>query len=436
MINKRICFYFELICLVLLLNNYASAEQFNDPGVRDIVLAMADSNQDYELSKRELESITELDQIELRSNEPASGFGSLLHSTYSAIQTLDDLRFLPNLEKLCIADRIKSLEGIQYAKNLRELQLGLAGTYLFNVSNHDYYYLATLPKLESLALQTQNGLSYTFLSRMKQLKKLYIYETGGYGTGLESINDLTELEELHIIGASASSFANIDFSNFPHLKCLAIETNDIEDKLQELIQSGAAQKIERLALYGPITDETLSLIAQMENLEMLDLDSARIGYGQVPTVNFSQLETCRNLRTLVLSSFNTSDYDQLSKLQQVQDLRIFGSFKHYDLRFCKKMVNLESLIIHSIDGGFYLSSLNGLSNLRSLELRSDEIELFGIDNLNSLETFRYNNQARIEYEELKLDVPIHYEKYSTTLMGYYYSTKKCGEYGQFYIFDR
>ena len=271
---------------------------------------------------------------------------------------------------------IRDLTGLEFAANLRELNLGeenVVGTRVNSNAVSDLSPLAGLTKLIALNL---NDNSISDLSPLAGLTQL----TTSLDLEYNLISDLSPLAGL---------------VNLTHLQ---LGSNLISD-LSPLV---GLTKLRRLWLYrnsisdlsplaGLITLRTLHLqvnsvsdlspLVRLTQLTELDL------YCN-PVSDISPLAGLTNLRGLILSDNSVSDISPLAGLTNLTSWLYLSGNSISDLSPLAGLANLENLDLRSnliAD----LSPLTGLTNLKNLDLRSNLIAdlspLVGLINLTSLD---------------------------------------------------
>lgn len=175
------------------------------------------------------------------------------------------------------------------------------------------------------------------LNDQKQIKKLDL-SSEGYILTLEPIKTISNLENINM---SNNSFKKLDeFAFFPHLKVLALKSNQI-DSLDKL----------------PVLNE----------LEDLDLAENQISSG------LSKLKNVPNIKALNLDGANMNDLNQFPELKKLEGLDLARNAVT-DFAILNKFKNLSRLNINSTFRG-KLDSFPTLPSLRNLDISMNEISI-------------------------------------------------------------
>ena len=132
--------------------------------------------------------------------------------------------------------------------------------------------------------------------------------------------DLKEIEELSQLERLDLDHVRVEFdptlaTKLKRLSSIRITNVDSgQDVLSYLLRHPS---VERVDIDFPVTDEDLSKLASLENLEGLVLRSA----GQVTESGFGELRHAKRLRTLVLTGFEMNEACS-RKLQECEDLSV------------------------------------------------------------------------------------------------------------------
>lgn len=187
--------------------------------------------------------------------------------------TISQLKSLTYLQ----AGYVTSLEGLEYATNLKELVL-----YEGKVS--DISPLANLTSLKELDLSSNLISDLSPLMNLKNLTHLYLGENNI--TNILPLANLTNLEELYLSHNHISNL--VALSELNHLRYLYLGENDIS---------------------------TISFLANLTNLEVLALGGNHIS-------NTSYLSRLTNLVYLSLYRNNISDVSALATLTNLEELYV------------------------------------------------------------------------------------------------------------------
>ncbi|MCM1060271.1 MAG: leucine-rich repeat domain-containing protein [Eubacterium sp.] len=161
------------------------------------------------------------------------------------------------------------------------------------------------------------------------------------------LSDLTNLEELTIIGGKISDISALE--NLNNLKCLDLNRNQIRD---------------------------ISVISKLMKLEELDLSNNKIN-------DISALKSLTNLKVLDLSNNQISDINNLNDLTILKFLNLRGN-QIYDINALKELTECEVLHLgaNQIDN---IDALKNLTKLNALSINSNKItEIAVLNDMTSL----------------------------------------------------
>lgn len=284
-----------------------------------------------------------------------------------------DLSKLPNLTMIIcnntdISTLLRSNVPVDQIESLHAYYIDLEGIEQFTalkrlyLENNDCAQLELVAKCESLeelyCIDLKNDKSYAVLSKMPDLKTLYIEGSSDDVKDLSVLSDLTSLESLTIVD---TDILNVDFlKSLQNLKVLRLSENGLAKDLRA--------------------------IGDLTNLEYLELDINASNGGQ------PQYDTIKNLKNLKKLSLNTVyELDFLYDLEQLEELEIDLTFYNNLMEPIKQMKNLEKLSLISCHSQYKdgFSCLMELPNLKYLRIEDMEFEdpvdeLFALGNLEEL----------------------------------------------------
>ena len=230
---------------------------------------------------------------------------------------------IENLQTLSVYGDVKSLEGLQYAVNLKELSLSGNNTNS-SISLQPIYNLSNLKKLT-----LYNGIfgeeNLDFLKGLTSLTEL----------GISNMNkeiDLTELAKYpNIISFSISGSEKIknleSLTKLPNLKKLYIskyDTNGIDvECLKDLRQ------VEELTISGNIKNQKV-----LWNITQLKKLTFSTNYNPDNTIDFDGIQNLKDLEYLEFSGniCNISNLEQIDKLESLKTLKInYNSYSYNNL---------------------------------------------------------------------------------------------------------
>ena len=211
---------------------------------------------------------------------------------------------------------IRSLEGLQYATNLKQLVLSFS----YNNSNVSLEPIYNLSNLEKLVLY--NGIleetNFEFLKGLTNLKELEIYN-------LNKDVDLTSL------------------GNYTDITSLTIKSNKQLNNIEALAKITALNKL-GISQYSN-NELDLKILNKLENLEDLDISGnlknqealwnmtklKKLQFSVNSNVDFDGIQKLKNLEYFKFSGdiYNTSNLEQIDKLDKLEKLIINCSSYYY-----------------------------------------------------------------------------------------------------------
>lgn len=284
-----------------------------------------------------------------------------------------NLSKMPNLSMIIcnntnISTLLKAGVPVDQIEVLHAYYVDLAGIEEFTalkrlyLENNKFEQMEEVVNCESLeelyCIDLKDDKSFEILSKMPNLKLLYI---DGLSDALKDLSVLAQLTSLESLTIVDTEIMKVDF-------------------LKELENL----KVLRLADNGKLED--LSVLGELTNLEYLELDVNAANGGQP---DYQSVGKLKNLRKLLLNTVYELDF--LYELEQLEELEIDLTFYNNLLEPIRQMKNLESLSLLSChsqykDGFACLRELPQLKYLRIEDMEFDEPVdgLFALENLEEL----------------------------------------------------
>ena len=288
--------------------------------------------------------------------------------------TVNEMAILTELE--APNTNIRDLTGLEFATNLRELNLGqenVSGTEVNSNAVSDLSPLARLTKLITLNLSDNSISDLSPLTGLTQLTTSLDLNDNLISdlSPLAGLVNLTHLELGNNLISDLSPLADLT-----KLSRLWLYRNSISDL------SPLADLITLRTLHLQVNSVSdLSHLARLTRLTELDL------YCN-PVSDISPLAGLTNLRGLILNDNSISDISPLAGLTNLTSWLYLSGNSISNLSPLAGLINLENLDLRSnliAD----LSPLAGLTNLKNLDLRSNLIAdlspLVGLTSLTSLD---------------------------------------------------
>ena len=213
---------------------------------------------------------------------------------------------------------IKSLEGLQYATNLKQLSLSFSYDNT-NISLEPIYNLCNLEKLSLF-----NGIleenNFDFLKGLTSLKELEIYNLNKE-IDLTTLGDYTNLTSLSIAANKKlkNAQALIELSNLKKLKISQYGNGDFDISILNKLK-----QLEDLDISGNIKNQALLW-------NMIQLKRLRISTNSIIN-DFGGIQNFQNLEYLNFSGdiCNITNFEQISKLENLNELIINYSSYSYN----------------------------------------------------------------------------------------------------------
>lgn len=322
----------------------------------------------------ELSALKNLKKLQIVGGDKISDFGVLysldgLEELAIDSESLKDISFvrdMPVLQSLSIEDSIVlDISALRDLDSIKNLEL------TDNYEIQDYSALSNLTSLESLNLELCGSSQMPDATGWKNLKNLTI-------SGAESIGflkSLPNLQSLHLAGCNCSEYEALTFLQ----------------KLESLKLSG---------IYGDV--ESLDVLAELENLKVLDISSMSL-YGNAEAIfGIPHLEELNiNDCSFGLDFENMPENDSL-KVLYMDRIKLWDNisvaydgiitYLDYDevhladcISFVEKFPNLEELYVQS-NKLTEVAFTESIPNLRKLDITDNYItDLRPLEKLNHLE---------------------------------------------------
>lgn len=302
-------------------------------------------------------------------------------SRQNGVKSLEGLEYAVNMTQLDLAgNEIVDLTPIKNCKKLEKLDLSSQFSSLEYRELSDISPLANLTNLKVLRLKSNDIQDVSVLKNLTNLEELDLFgnrkikSIEGFEklTNLKklflnrtrSIKDITPLKEcknLQQLSIQGNKVDNIDaLKDHKNLEKLDISSNNIKDitaisssvNLTELLASG--NKIENILA-----------IKDLVNLKTLHISENKIS-------DISSLEKLTNLTDLDLSNNPISSVDALKNLTKLTELKLVRANNVKDFSAISYLKNLEDLDIIS-SGVKDISFLNGLDKIDEMSLQYNDI---------------------------------------------------------------
>lgn len=302
-------------------------------------------------------------------------------SRQNGVKSLEGLEYAVNMTQLDLAgNEIVDLTPIKNCKKLEKLDLSSQYSTSQYKELSDISPLANLTNLKVLKLKTNDIQDVSVLKNLINLEELDLFGNRKIKSieGFEkltklkilllnrtrSIKDITALKEcknLQQLSIQGNKVDNIDaLKDHKNLEKLDISSNNIKDitaisssvNLTELLASG--NKIENILA-----------IKDLVNLKALHISENKIS-------DISSLEKLTNLTDLDLSNNPISSIDVLKNLTKLTELKLVRANNVKDFSAISYLKNLEDLDIIS-SGVKDISFLNGLDKIDEMSLQYNDI---------------------------------------------------------------
>ena len=225
------------------------------------------------------------------------------------------------------SEKIKNLEGLQYAVNLGVLSIynnlvsdlsvlsDVTNLFFIDISRNQISNITALSNLTNLTwldLRNNDVIDISSLSGMKNMTKLYL--------GFNEISNITALSSLN------------------NLTVLNLESNQISN---------------------------IAALSSLSNLTVLNLESNQIS-------NIAALSNLTNLKHLIIDRNQISDISALSSMTGLTGLGL-GNNQISDISALSSLTNLDHLDLFYNQKINDITSLSGLTKLKYLDLKENKI---------------------------------------------------------------
>ena len=310
---------------------------------------------------------------------------------------------LLNLKRLVAPNRgIKSLAGLEHARNLEELNVG--GEYIegqgYVNSNKisNFSPIARLTNLRRLNLSHCSVSDISFLAKLPQL--IYLDLSNNPISNVSALTGLTQLRSLRLDNTSVSDISASDIS--PLAELTRLTSLDLsENNISDISALAALTQLTWLDLIdNNITD--VSALAALKQLTFL-----RLSWNNITDV--SALAALKQLTSLDLSWNNITDVSALAALTQLTSLDLSEN----NISDISSLASLTQLMVLSIDRNNItdVSALAALTQLTRLALIDNNIsDIFPLIKLNLRgtqwdSTGLYINGNPLSYISLHTHIP-------------------------------
>ena len=353
------------------------------------------------------------------------GRGEVLDSV--TITDIESLTILNAQER-----NISSIEGLEYAVNLRELNLG--SNKLVNISS-----LCSLTKLTKLYLHDNQISDISSLSNLINLTELYIGYSGKNGNNVENISSLSNLINLKKLNIEKNKISDISsLSNLTNLTYLNIDSNKISDisilknltnltdlnisnnKISDISVLENLNKLNVLFMQNnKMLDYQISDVSVLKNLT--SLTHLNISYNKIIDISplsnltnltrlnaesnlYSDLKPVENLTNLTWLEFHTTKVTNMDSIKNLTKLKaLYTSSYISDISILENLTNLTILNMCNNKNISDISVLENLTKLNKLYLNNNNIsDISVLGNLTNLNELEVNNNLISDISVLEL----------------------------------
>ena len=322
--------------------------------------------------------------------------------TDTAVDSLEDLVFFPNLESLTLGEyssvdspNITTMDGIENCTKLTSLRifygpdkdysaisklLNFMAFYRYGGSdfNNIIEGLKLCSKLNSVTVTNQKEISD--MSKISQLSNSVTEINLGNNSisKIEGLTNLTNLKILNLGGNQISKIENLD--NLVNLKELYLANNKIKD----ITPLSVNTSLTILNLNGNTQIDGNRNNYTEEGIEALNKIGEILDRGGTINLDIDKLGLFTNYKTLDLSGQSLTTLEQLEGLTQLISLNL-GNNKltltdEKSQEILKSMTNLESLTLET-NQITSITAISSLKNLKYLNLKGNTVNLTEIENI-------------------------------------------------------
>ena len=347
---------------------------------------------------------------------------------YNGSTTIIDCSYLENLTNLeeiyFYASKLENIETLQSLKQLKKLNISLMSYINGSDTNDDDFVdcknFKGLENLEDLSISSSDIQNISELSNLKNLKALNIVGSYYQRIDCEELINITSLEKLQLqYGAYLDNID--DIAKLTNLKDLMITNLDYVD----MSWLGKLTNLEKLNITGDLGDvskylQNLKKLKELDispnnweskqNIYFKGMDSLEIltvtcgGYNS-SKIDFSEIDSLKNLKELYLSSYNPSNAENVSTIKNLPNLEkitLYTYYSNYSDTSNYECVNVsdfanKNLKELTISGNIEdISSLSELKNLEKLDINNYALSYIGTEKyLNDAEKIQVKNKFTI-----------------------------------------
>ena len=277
-----------------------------------------------------------------------------------------------------LISNIRNLSGIEFATNLKELELG---------RNQ----ISDVTPLRNLTSLTHLSLGINRISNISALKSLtnltHLSLIYNRISDISVLNNLTELRELDLDNNQILDLTPL--KELKHLTHLSLKSNRITD----LSPISNLTKLEYIFL----RDNKISDLSPIRNITNLEYLNSGLNYK---LTEISALKNLTKLKVLDLDDNQIADITPLKNMTDMRNLDV-SSNRVSDVTPIKSMIKLTGLDLDS-NGIYEINAIKDMTNLRYLDIHNNEIlDVTPIKNMTRLTKLELQDNAISDLTQLK-----------------------------------
>ena len=375
------------------------------------------------------------------------GFGSISFKFGKFTQQLNILAQSRNIENITILlmhslmhlSSFDNLIGINEINNIKAITI-VSHSFAFINFEEIYNINHQLESLEivTMSKKTRSVKNIQFLSKMKSLKRLYMYGNNLDSFDFNALKGTNNLQEIdlsdnklnHTLDTQCLDFAFLN--NVPNLKEMNLEDNEIECIVNFMAIQKHSNLVELMLQNNKISSLDLNAF-QGTNLQQIDLSNNKLNDLNHDGTSRSQLQSCldfnsfNNMRQLQVLNLEDNqikcivNFESIQQHTQLESLNLGNNHLLSSIDFTKfdasqplmnnlreiKFINMSLEYIRQNNNCLDLQFLQFMPNLEELYFSNNKIEC--IDNVSILQHenvklrylgLSYNNLASFDFADL------------------------------------
>lgn len=297
-------------------------------------------------------------------------YGRISKESLMTIESISETDIKKQFESLKDDEAIiKSLDGIENLKNLRNLELTSI------IKSEDKKLIKNMLNLKSLSLhiESEQGYELELLKDLKSLKKLKLYAKAPNLPSKRFFKELNSLDEFELI--LSIGYIDNDMGD------IIVDLSSLKD-ITTLTKLSIREKNDPYWAYGT----KVRGIGDLKNLKELKIEAWLFALEDI-----TELRNLRNLEKLYISNENIDDFEIFKDMTNLKELYVLKNKGNISsIKSLMNLKNLKTLKLSigeeiNVNGPYDISLLGNLNKLEELELpRFKMVDISWIKNLTNL----------------------------------------------------